>query len=941
VQQVLGRLGQVKRNGAGWMAQCPAHDDNNPSLSISQGADGKVLIKCHAGCSVDSVVAALELSLSDLFPKDPIPTRTRKSPRRAWRDRGEMIASMSKRLGRLVGEWKYPKPRIAEEFHVLRFQDGNKKQYRPIHRTGDGWRVGDPEGPLPLYRIDLCGRSEEPVFVAEGEKCVDALLELSVSATTSAHGSESARKSDWSPLTELGRRVVLLPDNDDAGRKYIAVVADLCAGADLRVVELPGLRRGEDVFDFIERRRSEGAEDSNVRQEILELAARAEPIPHRAESKRAGQYWSDDRGTWWDKHTKDGTVTTQLANFRASIEAQVIESDGVEERRYLELRAEVNGRESSFRVPAGSFSSMNWAMEHLGPAACVEAGFGTRDHVRAAIQKLSPATATKRVFTHTGWTQIEGEGFCYLHAGGAVGTKGTVAGVEVELPESARDVHLPEEKPEPSECASSIDAFLSMGDARLTYPLLGAVARAPIGGSDLSVYVAGPSGVYKTCVAAIAQSFWGAGFNDRRLPGSWSSTANSLEMLAFTFKDGLLIIDDFAPGGSTQDVRRLHQAADRLLRAQGNRSGRGRLRSDGTLRPAKPPRGMIISTGEDIPAGHSLRARLFILEVSQGDVDLEWLTKCQHRAERGVFAGVLARYVCWLAPRLGSVRERIRDRVSERRTSASRSLLGHARAPGNAAELGASVEVFAKFLVDEGAIAEERSARMIEKAWAAIEEAAQAQVSMLEGAEPTVRFLELLSSAIGSGEAHLAGPEGGKPENPEAAGWRKGADGTRDYIPHGTRAGWVDGEDLFLDIEAALKASRRMCGEAESLALTSRTLAKRLQEKGRLQSRDAERGKNTIRRKLEGKRRVVLHLHASTLGFGSPGSPGSPESPSEPCPTPPGTETRDRDAVRHAIRVPQDRPSGEPAGGQNRPPGTNGTVGTGTGEGGPEWDRDA
>jgi len=49
----------AKQNGSGWMAKCPAHDDRNPSLSISEGTDGKVLVHCHAGCSQTAVIDAL------------------------------------------------------------------------------------------------------------------------------------------------------------------------------------------------------------------------------------------------------------------------------------------------------------------------------------------------------------------------------------------------------------------------------------------------------------------------------------------------------------------------------------------------------------------------------------------------------------------------------------------------------------------------------------------------------------------------------------------------------------------------------------------------------------------------------------------------------------------------------------------------------------------
>ena len=58
----------AKRSGKSWIAKCPAHDDQKPSLSINEGADGRALVKCHAGCSTDDVLDALGLALSDLFP---------------------------------------------------------------------------------------------------------------------------------------------------------------------------------------------------------------------------------------------------------------------------------------------------------------------------------------------------------------------------------------------------------------------------------------------------------------------------------------------------------------------------------------------------------------------------------------------------------------------------------------------------------------------------------------------------------------------------------------------------------------------------------------------------------------------------------------------------------------------------------------------------------
>lgn len=72
IDAILSRLDRVKRTSAGtWMARCPAHADKGPSLSLRETGDGKVLLHCFAGCSVHEVVAAVDLTLEDLFPPRP------------------------------------------------------------------------------------------------------------------------------------------------------------------------------------------------------------------------------------------------------------------------------------------------------------------------------------------------------------------------------------------------------------------------------------------------------------------------------------------------------------------------------------------------------------------------------------------------------------------------------------------------------------------------------------------------------------------------------------------------------------------------------------------------------------------------------------------------------------------------------------------------------
>jgi putative DNA primase/helicase len=71
LDEILSRLTNVKRSGAGHTARCPAHADAQNSLSIAKGTDGRILLKCFAGCTVESICAALNLDVKDLFPPTP------------------------------------------------------------------------------------------------------------------------------------------------------------------------------------------------------------------------------------------------------------------------------------------------------------------------------------------------------------------------------------------------------------------------------------------------------------------------------------------------------------------------------------------------------------------------------------------------------------------------------------------------------------------------------------------------------------------------------------------------------------------------------------------------------------------------------------------------------------------------------------------------------
>jgi hypothetical protein len=167
--------------------------------------------------------------------------------------------------------------------------------------------------------------------------------------------------------------------------------------------------------------------------------------------------------------------------------------------------------------------------------------------------------------------------------------------------------------------------------------------------------------------------------------------------MAFVTKDTLFVIDDFAPQGSSQDIVRYHAAADRVFRASGNHAGRGRLDSATRLREAKPPRSLILSTGEDIPRGQSVRARLIILEIAKGEIASASLSRYQRDAQAGLYAQAMGGFVRWLASRYEDIQAAVPGQILDLRAKAPCSP-AHARTPDIVASLQVGFDLFLNFL---------------------------------------------------------------------------------------------------------------------------------------------------------------------------------------------------------------------------------------------------
>lgn len=278
VTDELARLGcGPKRSGRGWTALCPAHDDADPSLTVSEGDDGRVLLRCHAGCSFDAIVGALGMRASEMFSGSgtanapgSMPTGSRaravatpETPRRMFPDMKAAIHGREEEMGEEACHRAVYQDRDGEPVGcILRWdQLRGRKRILPVSREpgSSKWSFAGMPAPRPLYRLPalLSADPDTTAYVVEGEKCADAATACDLLATTSSHGAHSPRKTDWTPLR--GRDVVILPDADQGGETYAGTVSDLLNGAGARSVQVarlssvwPGIPKGGDIVDYIE-----------------------------------------------------------------------------------------------------------------------------------------------------------------------------------------------------------------------------------------------------------------------------------------------------------------------------------------------------------------------------------------------------------------------------------------------------------------------------------------------------------------------------------------------------------------------------------------------------------------------------------------------------------------------------------------------------------------
>jgi DNA-binding transcriptional ArsR family regulator len=225
--EVKGLKPRQLANGQ-WQAHCPAHDDAEPSLSVTESY-GRILLHCFAGCAVDAICNALGITLKDLRTDQDLERRVTFEVR----DPNGALVALHERI-----------ERNGKKTFVWRHPDGRKAQ-------GD-LKVAD----LPLYGVHRL-QSAEFVVIVEGEKCADALWSVGIPAVATYGATCDPADEPLRQVIERVQTIYLWADNDNAGRKHMERIGKrlLELGAtDVRWVEWHDAPEKGDAADAVAQR---------------------------------------------------------------------------------------------------------------------------------------------------------------------------------------------------------------------------------------------------------------------------------------------------------------------------------------------------------------------------------------------------------------------------------------------------------------------------------------------------------------------------------------------------------------------------------------------------------------------------------------------------------------------------------------------------------------
>jgi hypothetical protein len=265
-EEILSYFDVKTGNGKQYMAICPSHPDNNPSLSIGyKDGDGKTVIFCQQGCKTEDVLNSKSLKLSDLFD-EPLKknelSQTKKQEKYIYVDENNQVKHTSVRYYK-GNVKKFFQERINSKGEWLSSLSKGNYGFNEIYKKWEPVKDGksysktqyfDKIEKTYLYRLPELIQAviqEKQIYIVEGEKDVETLYSLGLVATCNPMGANKW-KEHYNQFFN-NANVVIIADNDITGQKHAIEVYNHIkdVAKSVKVACIEGNKKGYDVSDFI------------------------------------------------------------------------------------------------------------------------------------------------------------------------------------------------------------------------------------------------------------------------------------------------------------------------------------------------------------------------------------------------------------------------------------------------------------------------------------------------------------------------------------------------------------------------------------------------------------------------------------------------------------------------------------------------------------------
>jgi hypothetical protein len=313
LREILPRLSGVRKGGQGFAAKCPAHDDQKQSLNLAE-ANGRVLVKCYAGCDTMSVVSALGLTWQDLFDRgitNPSSSSLGSTEKRAHTNNNNGHVPNNSRIHAV---YHYVDEAGELLYENVRYHPKGFRQRRFDERGNAVWNLeGVRRVPYRLPELIKGAEQGTDVFLCEGEKDADALAELGFIATSFKNWTD-----DHNQFIR-GTHVIIVQDHDvpgvtmasEAARRVLGSAAsvkilDVFAGRDLPE------KHGLDISDYIRISVQDEGQDADSIKERVCLMISQTDVWRDTANRKTDNYFVVQSGNEWMSQSKSQAIPKKL-----------------------------------------------------------------------------------------------------------------------------------------------------------------------------------------------------------------------------------------------------------------------------------------------------------------------------------------------------------------------------------------------------------------------------------------------------------------------------------------------------------------------------------------------------------------------------------------------------------------------------------------------------